>query len=249
MSDDYFSVLKVDPGASLGECRAAYIALAKRWHPDTNEDPEAHNQFRRLSLAYATARRRTASTVARHPQSKRLAEVVRCSKCAKASPIARKAEYVGLISLLVWSWRWRVGGIFCVSCARQAAFKTSAVSLALGWWSIPGIALTLPLVVRNVLGGRQDKAINVEMACHNLVALQAAGDIENARLVAHYLTQQGASLPLSVMVIINSLAGNRETKRLVSGSPNASVNQREKPPRAFSSVSGCGIATPASDAS
>lgn len=207
-----FGLLKVDPGASLAECRAAYIALAKRWHPDRNHDPEAHLQFHQLSLAYAAARKRAAPAFTRKPAVERSPQIIRCSVCDQESIIPRNAEYVGLISLLVWSWRWRVSGIFCERCAQRAAWKTSAVSMVLGWWSLPGVVLTLPAVVRNMSGGRQDKAMNLDLACHNMAALKWAGDLENARLLAHHIAAQGASLPVSVVAAINALAAPRGSK-------------------------------------
>jgi hypothetical protein len=207
---DEFGLLKVDFGASLAECRAAYIASAKRWHPDRSDDPQAHNQFHQLSLAYAAARKRMATARAASSVDERLPHVVRCSHCHQECLTPRLAEYVGIISLVLWCWRWRVRGIFCQSCAKRAAWKTSAVSIFLGWWSLPGIVVTLPAVVRNMSGGRQNKAMNLDLACHNLVALKAAGDLETARLLGQLISAQGASLPVSVVATITALASTRK---------------------------------------
>ena len=53
--------------------------------------------------------------------------------------------------------------------------------------------------------------MNLELACYNLFALRAAGDLENARLLAHHIAAQGASLPVSVVATINALAAPRRS--------------------------------------
>ncbi len=207
---DDVDLLKVGSGASLAQCRTAYIALAKRWHPDKNHDPDAHRQFHQLSLAYAAARKRIVGALAHKPPGERFPQIICCSECHQESLTPQAAEYVGLISLIVWSWRWRVSGMFCHSCAKKAAWKTSAVSMTLGWWSLQGVVLTLPAIVRSLSGGRQDKAVNLDLACHNLAALITAGDVEKARLLSHHIAAQGASLPVSVVATITALASTRK---------------------------------------
>lgn len=208
MSEDYTSVLSVSPGASHAECRAAYIALAKEWHPDRNSDPEAAARFIRLSVAYAASVRATGAR-AHGAGDGAVGKVLRCQGCSGRVDVPKRAEFTGIISLLVWSKRWNVAGIFCARCARSVALKTAAVSLFFGWWSVQGVVLAPLSILRSARGGRQDKAINFKLACHNLVALAAAGELDEARTLARLIVAEGHSLPVTVARLVSSLSERR----------------------------------------
>ncbi len=50
----YYEVLGVPRDASAADIREAYRALAMRWHPDRNPDPEALERFKLINVAYQT---------------------------------------------------------------------------------------------------------------------------------------------------------------------------------------------------
>ena len=54
--DSHYDVLQVAQHATPDVIEAAYRALARQWHPDTNEDPSASEQMARLNAAYAVLR-------------------------------------------------------------------------------------------------------------------------------------------------------------------------------------------------
>jgi hypothetical protein len=53
---DYYSILGVTPAAEDVVIRAAYRALIRHYHPDTNTDPEAQERARAITAAFAVLR-------------------------------------------------------------------------------------------------------------------------------------------------------------------------------------------------
>lgn len=49
---DYYALLGISAGASMGEIRAAFRLLVKRLHPDVSRLPSAAERFRRVMEAY-----------------------------------------------------------------------------------------------------------------------------------------------------------------------------------------------------
>jgi len=50
---DYYEILGVDRNASKKEIKRAYRRLARKYHPDVSEDPDAAEKFKEISEAYA----------------------------------------------------------------------------------------------------------------------------------------------------------------------------------------------------
>lgn len=50
---NYYSVLRIRNDSSSQEIKAAYRRLAKVWHPDKNNKPEAHEKFIQIEEAYS----------------------------------------------------------------------------------------------------------------------------------------------------------------------------------------------------
>jgi len=48
---DWYAILEIEPSAGPGEVKAAHRRLARRWHPDTNASPEAHDRMIALNRA------------------------------------------------------------------------------------------------------------------------------------------------------------------------------------------------------
>ncbi|MET0927876.1 MAG: DnaJ domain-containing protein, partial [Aeromicrobium sp.] len=52
MAQDYYATLGVGRDASAEELKKAYRKLARQYHPDVNDAPDASDKFKELTLAY-----------------------------------------------------------------------------------------------------------------------------------------------------------------------------------------------------
>lgn len=55
MGADLYDVLGVDRGASKAELKSAFRKLARQYHPDVNDSPEAKDKFNEISQAYTVS--------------------------------------------------------------------------------------------------------------------------------------------------------------------------------------------------
>ncbi|PHV62100.1 molecular chaperone DnaJ [Cyanobacterium aponinum] len=52
MAGDYYEILGVSRNASKDEIKSAYRKMARKYHPDVNQDPGAEERFKEISRAY-----------------------------------------------------------------------------------------------------------------------------------------------------------------------------------------------------
>ncbi len=53
ISNDYYSLLKIDRTATDTDIKKAYRKLAMEWHPDINTQPDAEARFKAIGEAYS----------------------------------------------------------------------------------------------------------------------------------------------------------------------------------------------------
>lgn len=98
---DPFTVLEVDPAASLDELAAAHRRLAKRWHPDRGGGKDAERRMAEINAAHDLARllvaRMGAGPAASPPGSARR----RSEPGSWLSPIVRRALGPELLAALL----------------------------------------------------------------------------------------------------------------------------------------------------
>lgn len=57
---DYYEVLGVSPESDVDSIRRAFHSLARDWHPDVSDTPDAEERFRELAEAYSVLSKREA---------------------------------------------------------------------------------------------------------------------------------------------------------------------------------------------
>lgn len=50
---DYYEVLGIEKNAAPADIKKAYYQMAKKFHPDANKQPDAHEKFLEVGEAYA----------------------------------------------------------------------------------------------------------------------------------------------------------------------------------------------------
>jgi len=193
----FYKRLGLTPSATQKQIKETFRQLAKQYHPDLNNDPNAKQAFQAINEAYealcesekrakydssgyeAEAVRRQQETEDRPPP-----EPIKCSCCGKATAQPRYVVYWKITSFIFVSTRTPIQGIFCKQCADSTALKASIYSALFGWWSVHGVFLTPVVILRNALGGRQDKDNNDRLAFANATIFFRRGQFELAYALA-----------------------------------------------------------------
>lgn len=192
----YYAALGVAPSASASEIKSAYRTLAKVHHPDSTTS-QGDAEIKRINEAYATLsdpdRRATYDSASINPESaeagtdERIAPL-RCSRCNKIAAQVRYLIFWRVYSLILATVRTPVQGLFCSTCAKAEALRSTTITALLGWWGVPwGPVWTIACGFQNATGGKQDKERNEAYAWYNVVAFIQAKQMAIAYALADKL--------------------------------------------------------------
>lgn len=104
--EDHYQTLQVSPQASQEEIEQAYHLLARRYHPDVNPSPEAHEQMVRLNQAYRTLK--DSQQRRRYDALRRVCHILE-REAPLTGPSSRKRPHPRAVALLTvdQTMRWR----------------------------------------------------------------------------------------------------------------------------------------------
>jgi hypothetical protein len=183
----YYARLDVMPSASDAEIKAAYRRLAKKSHPDVNQNSDDGAYFKSITEAYRVlgnpeARAEydslsvTNEATTQTGSSARI-EPIACSNCGKVTAQPRYVAFRHVVSFIFGTVRTPIQGIFCARCANSKALRATAVSAVAGWWGVPwGPIWTVLEGAKNALGGYTIKAANENLLWHNALAFATSGN-------------------------------------------------------------------------
>lgn len=182
----YYATLGVSLSAPASEIKSAYRRLAKLHHPDSNSS-QGDAEIKQLNEAYAilgNPSRRAAydsagiSTESSEAAQQEQIDPLRCSRCNKITAQARYLIFWRVYSVILATIRTPVQGIFCASCAKSEALRSTAITAIFGWWGVPwGPVWTVINGLQDSLGGEQDKARNEALGWYSVTAFIQARQI------------------------------------------------------------------------
>lgn len=193
----YYAALRVSADADAAAIKAAYRRRAMELHPDRNASSDATKQFQLLNEAYAVlanpaarAEYDTMAVEASEDSTTAAREVpepmpIFCSCCGKVSAQPRYVIFYETVSLLLFTKRSPVQGIFCSACADKKALNASMLTWLFGWWGIPwGPFYSIHALWTNLLGGKRPALANARLAAHQAWFFATTGRHEMAHAVA-----------------------------------------------------------------
>ncbi|RWC75336.1 MAG: J domain-containing protein [Mesorhizobium sp.] len=187
-----YAALGVSPTVTAEEIKNAYRRRAKETHPDTSNKASAA-LFQQVNAAYETlsdpgARAAYDSSgyqaTAEEVGHKQL-DPVCCSRCGQVTAQPRYVVFRRVYSFVLATVRAPIQGIFCASCARREAFKSSLITMFTGWWGFPwGPIYTIGVIIGNGFGGEHPKEAEERLTWYNCLAFLSRGDLNLAYSLA-----------------------------------------------------------------
>lgn len=187
-----YAVLGVSPSATAEEIKDAFRQRAKETHPDTSGNASA-TLFQHVNAAYKMLSDPASRAEYDSSGYQASAEEVRqkqldpicCSRCGQVTAQPRYVVFRRVYSFVLATIRTPVQGIFCASCARKEAFKSSLITMFTGWWGFPwGPIYTVGVILGNGFGGEHSKEAQERLTWYNCLAFLSRGDVNIAYSLA-----------------------------------------------------------------
>lgn len=187
-----YAVLGVSPSATADEIKNAFRQRAKETHPDTSGNASAAH-FQQVNAAYKvlsdpesraeydSSGYQASAEEVKHKQL----DPICCSRCGQVTAQPRYVVFRRVYSFVLGTVRTPVQGIFCASCARKEAFKSSLVTMFTGWWGFPwGPIYTVGSILGNGFGGEHPKEAEERLIWYNCLAFLSRGNLNLAYSLA-----------------------------------------------------------------
>ena len=181
--DNYYDILGVSQTATEQEIKKAYRDLIQKYHPDKNpNDPKALEYAKLLNEAHSVLinplkrkeydnlvslrdayQEKGDYTQRAEARAETSAEVrhYKCEKCGRQDSSLRVSIFLGVLSLLVVTYKKAYAYILCAKCRIKYSLLFNFEVFFLGWWGFPwGPVYSIEALFENMKGGEQPKRNN-----------------------------------------------------------------------------------------
>ncbi|WP_185969863.1 J domain-containing protein [Rhizobium straminoryzae] len=181
-----YRALGIQPSANSDEIRTAYRKLAKDTHPDTSQDQNTE-KFQKIAAAYEVlgnplrraAYDRSAYKAPTQETQTKVIDPICCSRCGQVTAQPRHIVFFRVYSFIFMTTRNPVQGIFCASCAKKEAARSSIITLIAGWWGVPwGPLYSVGSIIGNGFGGQHKRSADEAMIWYNALAFLSHGHMQ-----------------------------------------------------------------------
>jgi hypothetical protein len=220
---DYYAILGLEKSVPLGDIKAAYRVLAKKYHPDVNKSAEAARQMQAVNEAYETL-----GDPIKRAEYDQIREMgggsdqvasekhvhVGCKKCGKVDSTLRVSTFTTVWSFVFFSTYRGWSQILCAKCRVCESLKFNLQVLFFGWWGIPwGIIWTIVFFIKNSMGGHQPAENNAVLLATVGKNLIDAGDyIEAEKALIESLKLKDNEYVQDLLRTAKSRAGFKKEK-------------------------------------
>lgn len=174
------------PDASQVQIKSSYRRLAKKYHPDGSDGFGDPDKIRFPNQAYdviGDSLKRTGydrgsvESEERETQGQTL-EPLRCHACSKITAFPRHLVFWRVLCFIFATWSTPVRGLYCASCAKSEAMRSTIITALFGWWGVPwGPIMTVGKGFENACGGKGDSEKHESLAWYNALALLQSGQV------------------------------------------------------------------------
>lgn len=184
----YYNILQIQPEADEATIKRQYYDMAKFWHPDHNENPQALEMFQKVSVAY---------NVLKDERQRLIYDLLSCvyDKNFFPSPgslkIYKNQSAKDDVALRVLRQKSVQNGIIKESkdiCniheAGNMVLSTSIHNWLYGWWGKNGYSATKEAIMFNLHAVTANNSDNLQLLVHNAIAYEQENNIEMAWIYA-----------------------------------------------------------------
>ena len=202
----YYEALEVFPESGAETIKQQYYILAKKWHPDHNEDPQAEERFQKISVAYNILKdddsRLKYDLLSHAYETKYFPDMdnlkIYNNQAGYNEIDLRHIKLTKITGKLISHTETTVKEICNYKEAKKLVFKTSLHNWLLGWWSITGIIANIKAITTNYQKVLYDFQGNFTLLVHNMLAYAQAKKYNEAyacgRLALRYANYQQKEL-------------------------------------------------------
>ena len=174
----YYDALEVPQNAGTETIKQQYYILAKKWHPDHNENENAAERFQKISVAYNILKDDAsrlkydllsqAYDAAHFPDINNLK--IYTNQRGDQELDLRHIKLLQVRGLIVKHKTKELKEICNYKEAKKFVLKVSLQNWLLGWWSLTGIIANIQAISNNYKKALADYAGNFTLLSHNMLA-------------------------------------------------------------------------------